>query len=97
MERYVKPQENGSHYGTEFMEITDGKTILRAEDGFSFSALPYSSKQLTDCKHDWELPERETPGSVLTSICRASAPIPADRSLTSDGRLPKKVREALLF
>ncbi len=59
MERYVKPQENGSHYGTEFMEITDGKTILRAEDGFSFSALPYSSKQLTDCKHDWELPERE--------------------------------------
>lgn len=57
--RYVKPQENGSHYGTEFMEITDGKTTLRAENNFSFSALPYSAATLTDTAHDWELPAAE--------------------------------------
>ena len=59
MVHYVRPQENGSHYGTEFMEITDGKTVLRAEDNFSFSALPYSAETLTDCAHDWELPKSD--------------------------------------
>lgn len=54
---YVKPQEHGSHYGTEMMEITDGKTTVRVEDDFSFSALPYSAKFYTDTRHSWELPE----------------------------------------
>ena len=58
--RYVKPQENGSHYGTEFMEITDGKTTLRAEGNFSFSSLPYSAATLTHTAHDWELPAAES-------------------------------------
>ncbi len=56
--RYVKPQENGSHYGTELMEITDGKSTLRAEGDFSFSALPYSAATLTHTAHDWQLPEK---------------------------------------
>lgn len=55
MVHYVKPQENGSHCGCEFMEITNGKTTLRVEDVFSFSALPYSPETLTAVKHDWEL------------------------------------------
>ena len=38
---------------------TDGKTVLRAEDNFSFSALPYSAETLTDCAHDWELPKSD--------------------------------------
>lgn len=59
MVHYVKPQENGSHYGCEFMEITNGKTTLRIEDKFSFSALPYSAAMLTEIKHDWELPESD--------------------------------------
>lgn len=57
MVHYVRPQENGSHYDTEFMEITDGATTLRAEENFSFSALPYSAKELTETAHDWELPK----------------------------------------
>lgn len=45
MVHYVRPQENGSHYDTEFMEITDGATTLRAEENFSFSALPVLGKR----------------------------------------------------
>lgn len=56
MVRYIKPQETGSHYGTRFAEISDGKSALRAEGNFSFSALPYSQKTLTDTAHDDELP-----------------------------------------
>ncbi len=55
---YVKPQENGSHYGTEWLEIENGKTKIRVEGNISFSALPHSSKEYSAVAHDWELPER---------------------------------------
>ncbi len=54
---YIRPQEHGSHYGTSFMEITDGETTLRAEGDFSFSCLPYSAKTYTETPHTWELPK----------------------------------------
>lgn len=54
---YVKPQENGSHWGTEFMELSDGERTLRAEGEFSFSALPHSPAEYTNAAHDWQLPE----------------------------------------
>ena len=65
MVRYIKPQETGSHYGTRFAEISDGKSALRAEGNFSFSALPYSQKTLTDTAHDDELP---TPDGTYVRI-----------------------------
>ena len=63
MVHYLKPQENGSHYGCEFMEITNGKTTLRVEDNFSFSALPYSAQMLGTAKHDYEL--KKSDGTYL--------------------------------
>lgn len=56
---YVKPQENGSHYGTEWLELSNGEDIIRVEGLFSFSALPHSTKEYTNTNHNWELPKRE--------------------------------------
>ena len=61
---YVKPQENGSHYDTEWLEITDGKNTIRVEGKFSFSTLPHSAKEYTESMHDWELPTRKA-----THVC----------------------------
>ena len=61
---YVKPQENGSRSGCEFMEITDGKMVIGVEGDFSFSTLPHTTKEYSDYKHDWELPE-----SSCTELC----------------------------
>ena len=58
--RYVKPQENGSHYGTEWLEIGNGKAKIRIEGNISFSALPHSSKEYVAATHDWELSERKS-------------------------------------
>ena len=55
---YVRPQENGSRFGCDFMELSDGKRMLRAEGNFSFSALPRSQEEYTEYAHDWELPPR---------------------------------------
>lgn len=52
---YIKPQETGSHYGTTRLEIQDLLEIT-AEKPFSFSVLPYSTKQISEASHDFELP-----------------------------------------
>ncbi len=61
---YVKPQENGSRSGCEFMEITDGKRVIGVEGNFSFSALPHTVLEYEKTAHNWELPE-----STLTELC----------------------------
>ena len=52
---YVMPQESGSHFGVDYVELTDGETVIRAEGMQSFSALQYSAEMLTDALHDHEL------------------------------------------
>ena len=56
---YVRPQENGSHFGTEYLELTNGKNTLRAEGNFSFNLSPYSVETLEATAHDDELPARD--------------------------------------
>lgn len=52
---YIKPQENGSHYGCEYAEITDGKNAIRAEGDFCVNLSPYSVSELSSKKHSFEL------------------------------------------
>lgn len=55
-EAYIRPQETGSRYGVRFVEISAGRSALRAEGDFSFSALPHSAETLTHTAHADELP-----------------------------------------
>jgi len=60
---YIRPQENGSHFATEFLQV-DGAFALTAEKPFSFSVLPFTSEQLFDCKHAFELKRKG-----ITNVC----------------------------
>ena len=51
---WIKPQETGSHYASTRLKI-DRLMEITAEKAFSFSVLPYSTKQISDAKHDFEL------------------------------------------
>ena len=58
MEHYVYPQENGSHYMTEYATVKSiaGHGIkLESADTFTFRASHYSTKALTEAMHDYEL------------------------------------------
>ena len=55
---YLKPQECGSHYNTTYLCIKDVFSVT-AEDPFSFSVLPYSAKQLSAAKHNYDLKESD--------------------------------------
>lgn len=63
-ENYIMPQENGSHFGTEWAAVTGltGIGLLFAGlDDFSFNASHYTPEDLTKAEHDIELvPRKET-------------------------------------
>lgn len=55
---YLYPQENGNRHNTKFARLTDtagNSLLLYSEQGFDFSALPYSAQQLNGAAHDFEL------------------------------------------
>ena len=55
-EDYLKPQENGSHYGCTLLQVADGDTTLQVSGGaFSFNASPYTQEELAEKKHNFEL------------------------------------------
>ena len=51
---YLMPQETGSHFGSTKLTINDVMTIT-ATQPFSFSVLPYSTTELENAKHNFEL------------------------------------------
>ena len=62
-EDYIKPQENGSHWGCSYVtaEKEDLGLFVYGEKDFSFQASIYSQEELTRKKHNYELiPEGAT-------------------------------------
>ncbi len=52
-EDYIKPQENGSHWGTEWLEA--GGMRFTGGEAFSFNVSPYTQEELTEKMHNYEL------------------------------------------
>lgn len=55
---YVRPQESGSHFASKYLCVKDLFAVT-AESPFSFSINPYTTAQLRDTKHAFELPEND--------------------------------------
>jgi len=58
-EDYIKPQENGSHYGCDFVTLAKQGLKLKAVSSkrFSFNASLYTQEELTNKMHNFELEE----------------------------------------
>ncbi|MDY7223277.1 glycoside hydrolase family 2 TIM barrel-domain containing protein [Halalkalibacterium halodurans] len=56
-ENYIKPQENSSHWGCEYVIINSHDTLVlfEAEKPFSFNASEYTQEELSAKKHHYEL------------------------------------------
>lgn len=63
-EDYIKPQENGSHWNTRELTVSDAHAALTVTgEGFSFNASHYTQEELTAKKHNYEL--EKIPETVL--------------------------------
>lgn len=61
-EHHIKPQESGSHQGTQLLLVHDERENglrVEAETAFSFNASYYDLETLTETKHDYELVEAD--------------------------------------
>ncbi len=56
-EDYIYPQENGSHYDCDFVEVSAGSfgLAVASDKGFSFNASKYSQEILEKAAHNYEL------------------------------------------
>ncbi|MCH5211568.1 MAG: DUF4981 domain-containing protein [Oscillospiraceae bacterium] len=63
-EDYVKPQENGSHFGCKYMKLASAKNSIEAYGKFSFNASEYTQEELTEKRHNFELEK-----SGMTVLC----------------------------
>jgi beta-galactosidase len=63
-EDYLRPQENGSHFGCSFAEVKayDGFGLRAdSETDFSFQLSPYTQEELTKKAHNFELEKAAGP------------------------------------
>lgn len=66
-EDYIKPQENGSHFGTYRVKVSreDGRWVeVTSGQPFSFQVSHYTQEELREKKHNFELAE-----SIYTILC----------------------------
>ncbi len=61
-EDYIRPQENGSHYDCDYVELTNGQCGIAAvsKNPFSFNASVYTQEELERATHNYELKESDS-------------------------------------
>jgi len=62
-EDYIKPQENGSHYGCEYLKVSSGQGAslsIQNEGRFCFNLSHYAQEELTQKHHNFELDESDS-------------------------------------
>lgn len=62
-EDYIRPQENGSHYGTSFVTLYSQHrnfTVWKEDGEFSFNASCYTQEELENKRHNFELEESDS-------------------------------------
>ncbi len=66
-EDYVRPQENSSHYGCRYVNVSNGDICVKftSDNDFSFNASEYTQEELAQKRHNYEL---EKSGSSVICI-----------------------------
>ncbi|WP_370776129.1 glycoside hydrolase family 2 TIM barrel-domain containing protein [Roseburia sp.] len=61
-EGYIRPQENGSHYDCEYVELNNSRygIVASAEKAFSFNVSYYTQEELEKKTHNYELIESDS-------------------------------------
>ena len=61
-EDYIRPQENGSHYDCEYVELNNSRygIVVSAENAFSFNDSYYTQEELEKKTHNYELIESDS-------------------------------------
>lgn len=93
---FVRPQESGSHCDSKYLEVKELFT-LTAETPFSFSVNPYTTKQLCETKHNFELPKNDFVNVCVDLALRGVGSHSCGPKLDAKYEIPKKARNTFKF
>lgn len=97
-EHYLKPQENGSHYGCTWAKVSgDGMAVQVYGDGFSCSALPYTQEELTEKAHDYELTKASATAFCVDAAMAGIGSNSCGPELMKQYEVPEKISMELLL
>ena len=88
-QNYIRPQESGSHYASTYLEIKD-LFALTAMHPFSFSVNPYTTKQLWEITHNFELPKNDFVNICVDLGMRGVGSYACGPALEERYEIPKK-------
>lgn len=94
---YYKPQECGSHYLTDYVEISSENSKIRVEGMQSFSAIPYSRETLANAKHFDELPNSDGTYLSVDYFMSGLGSASCGSIPTEDAKLPLEGKGEIFF
>ncbi len=93
---YIRPQESGSHYACKYMAVKDLFKIT-AEQPFSFSVNPYTTKQLCETLHSFELEENDFVNVCIDLAMRGVGSHSCGPELPDEYEIPRKGKNTFKF
>ncbi len=93
---YLMPQESGSHYACRYLSL-EGAFTVEADAPFSFSLNPYSTSQLIEAKHSFELKEDNGVYLCLDLAMRGVGSASCGPELDSKYEIPRRAKNTFVF
>lgn len=93
---YIRPQESGSHYACSYLAIKDLFKVT-AERPFSCSVNPFTTKQLRETLHSFELEENNFVNVCIDLAMRGVGSKSCGPDLPTDYEIPKTFSNTFTF
>ncbi len=94
--KYIRPQESGSHFASKYLCVDDLFT-LTAEQPFSFSVNPYTTKQLVKTAHNFGLPNNDFVNICIDLSMRGVGSHSCGPELPDECEVPKTGKNIFKF
>ena len=93
---YIRPQESGSHYACKYLAVKDLFKVT-AEQPFSFSVNPFTTAQLRETLHSFELEENDFVNVCIDLAMRGVGSHSCGPVLPKDFEIPKSGKNTFTF
>ena len=93
---YVRPQESGSHYGCKYLSVDDLFAVT-AEKPFSCSVNPYTTQQLRETRHTFELGENDFVNVCIDLAMRGVGSHSCGPELPQEYEIPRTCKNTFTF
>ena len=94
--QYIRPQEAGSHYACEYLAVKDLFKVT-AEKPFSCSVNPFTTKQLRETLHSFELEENDFVNVCIDLAMRGVGSKACGPDLPQKYEIPKTYKNTFTF